>query len=267
MKSLRFVVGFTLFATTLLSAQTSRLPLVDQPVVPSSVAPGGGNFTLTVNGTGFAPGALIGWDGHPQPTILVSGSQLQFTVPANLIANPGTASITAQNPGNRVSNTVFLQVIAPSSLSGVPATTSYTAGSVLQRVVAGDFNGDNKLDIAASDARLGTVSILLGNGDGTFAAAAPYPAGTSPLGIVVGDFNGDQNMDVAVTNSGTVNTVNVLLGNGDGTFQTAIPSATGANPVNLAAADLNADGKLDLVVCKKERWRNLAQKIPGSILL
>ena len=249
MKAVRFTFLFTVLCTSLLPAQTSRLPLVDQPTVPASVAPGGPMFTLTVNGTGFASGALIDWDGHPQPTILVSSSQLQASIPAKLIKNAATKLISVQNPSNHFSNGVFLQVIQPSALNGVPAVSSYSAGSSQERVAVADFNKDGKMDIAAADAGLGNVSILLGKGDGTFPAAVHYPAGASPLGIVVGDFNGDRNMDVAVTNSGSANTVSVLLGNGDGTLQTATLFPTGVNPVSLATADLNADGKLDLVVC------------------
>ena len=80
----------------------------------------------------------------------------------------------------------------------------------------GDFNGDGKSDLVVANQYSSNVSILLGNGDGTFAAAVNYAA-ADPLSVAVGDFNGDGKSDLAVANSGS-NTVSILLGNGDGTF-------------------------------------------------
>jgi hypothetical protein len=64
------------------------------------------------------------------------------------------------------------------------------------------------------------VSVLLGNGDGSFRAPVSYPVGSSPGSVAVGDFNGDGHLDLVTANgfSGFGNTVSVLLGNGDGTF-------------------------------------------------
>ena len=81
----------------------------------------------------------------------------------------------------------------------------------------GDFNGDGKADLAVANSGSLNVSVLLGKGDGTFAAAANYPAGNAPYSIAVGDLNGDGTTDLAITEDGD-NTVTVLLGNGDGTF-------------------------------------------------
>jgi hypothetical protein len=83
--------------------------------------------------------------------------------------------------------------------------------------LTGDFNGDGKLDLAVSDASANMVSILLGNGDGTFQAHYDYRAAAMPYGLATGDFNGDGHLDLAVVNDAS-NTVSVLLGNGDGTF-------------------------------------------------
>src|SRR2546426_1197574 len=66
----------------------------------------------------------------------------------------------------------------------------------------------------------GTVSVLLGNGDGTFLAAPTFAAGNYPSSVAVGDVNGDGRLDLAVANTRS-NDVSVLLGNGDGTFQLA----------------------------------------------
>jgi hypothetical protein len=94
----------------------------------------------------------------------------------------------------------------------------------------------------------GTVSVLLGQGNGSFLPAQTLPAGSLPQSVAVGDFNGDGIPDLAVANSDS-NTVSVLLGNGDGTFQTAnVSYVAGAGPSALAAADFNGDGRPDLAV-------------------
>jgi hypothetical protein len=100
--------------------------------------------------------------------------------------------------------------------------TSHTAnGSMHTGVVVADFNGDGKLDAVTSDADTGTVSELLGNGNGTLTYAGAYAVGSSPAAVAVGDFNGDGRPDVAAANPGS-NTVSVLLNNG--TWQPPPPS-------------------------------------------
>ena len=86
-----------------------------------------------------------------------------------------------------------------------------------EAVVVGDFNGDGKADLALTNGAFGTVTVLLGNGDGTFTAAASPATGSYPSFIALGDFNGDGKVDLAVANGD--NTVTVLLGNGDGTLR------------------------------------------------
>ncbi len=99
-----------------------------------------------------------------------------------------------------------------------------------------------------ADSATGQVSILLGKGDGTFAAPVSYAVGTSPSWAVIGDFNGDGNTDLAVANNSAGNAVSVLLGHGDGTFAKAVSYSAGSAPISVAAADFNGDGKLDLAV-------------------
>lgn len=111
--------------------------------------------------------------------------------------------------------------------------------------VAGDFNGDGKLDFAVVE--VGSIAVILGNGDGTFQA----PITSSGIGEAVfaaaADLNGDGKLDL-VTANGLSNTVSVALGNGDGTFQTPTTYNPGANPTGVAIADFNSDGKLDIAV-------------------
>jgi hypothetical protein len=113
-------------------------------------------------------------------------------------------------------------------------------------VAVADLNGDGRPDLVVTNFKSNTVSVLLGNGDGTFAAAHNFAVGDEPSkGAVLADLNGDGRPDLAVANFGS-NTVSVLLGNGDGTFAAAQNFATGTQPNGVVAADLNGDGRLDL---------------------
>jgi hypothetical protein len=130
--------------------------------------------------------------------------------------------------------------LLPSFLSPV----NYPADSYPQAVVTGDFNGDGKLDLATAGNN-GSVSVLLGNGDGTFQNAMTSPAGYGTLSLAVGDFNKDGKLDVATAN---YSNVQVLLGNGDGTFQAPTDIDVSSSPTSVAVGDFNGDGKLDLGV-------------------
>ena len=121
------------------------------------------------------------------------------------------------------------------------------AGSLPFGIVAGDFNGDGRTDLAVANFASGDVSVLLGNGDGTFQNQGRYAVGLGPDAIVAGDFNGDGRTDLAVAN-GASSDVSVLLGNGDGTFQTPVRYAVGTEPEALVAGDFNGDGCTDLAV-------------------
>lgn len=115
---------------------------------------------------------------------------------------------------------------------------------------AADFNRDGIVDLAVSNSNSGgtTLTILLGNGDGTFTAVATSPTvGLYPDGIAVGDFNGDGKPDLAV-NSVDQGEVVLLLGNGDGTFLPGQVLNTLTSPQSIATADLNGDGIADLAV-------------------
>jgi len=123
----------------------------------------------------------------------------------------------------------------------------YPTGTNPQAVAMGDFNGDGNLDLAVANADSNTISVLLGNGDGTFRPKVDYVTGDTPLGIAVADFNIDGHADIAVTNSAS-NTVSIFLGNGDGTFRTKTDYPTGRKPQGIAVADFNGDGRPDLAV-------------------
>jgi hypothetical protein len=116
------------------------------------------------------------------------------------------------------------------------------------RLVTGDFDGDGKLDVAASDGG-SSVIVTLGKSLGT---ARSFTVGAGPLGLAAADLNGDGKLDLVVANSTSTSTtrgtVSVLLGNGDGTFAPKVDYAAGWGPMDVAIGDVNEDGKLDLVV-------------------
>ena len=93
-----------------------------------------------------------------------------------------------------------------------------------------DFNGDGKLDAVTADGASGTVSLLLGNGNGALTYAGAYTVGSSPSAVVVGDFNGDGRPDVAAANRDS-NTVSVLLN--DGGASTPPPPSLRINDVTV----------------------------------
>jgi hypothetical protein len=127
-------------------------------------------------------------------------------------------------------------------------------------VTTGDFNGDGKLDLAVADGQgsgtaTGTaeLTILLGNGDGTFKLGGHYASpGTpgadnlNPEDVYAADLNHDGKLDVIVSDYDQ--NINVFMGNGDGTFRPAVGYTTGEYPRSVSAADVNGDGKVDLVV-------------------
>jgi VCBS repeat protein/FG-GAP repeat protein len=149
---------------------------------------------------------------------------------------------------------LLLSAAAPAASAQVQFSSpkNYPVGTAPVAVAVGDFNGDGKEDLAVANSGAGNVSILLGEGDGTFEAAANYSVGGTagsplfPTFVAVGDFNGDHKLDLAVANGGA-NTVSILLGNGDGTFQAPSQYHAGAFAGYVAVADFNGDGKLDLL--------------------
>jgi hypothetical protein len=112
--------------------------------------------------------------------------------------------------------------------------------------VAAGFNGDGILDLAGANGPAGTVSVLLGNGDGTFSPGTTFSSGPNPLRLVAANFGGVGGRDLAVVNY--IAGVSIFLNQGGGMFGSPIDVSVGTNPVSLGAADLNGDGITDLVV-------------------
>ena len=233
--------GSTLVTVTL--ASSPNAPVFGHPVT----------LTATISAA-TASGKVTFFDGT---TILGIGSVAngQAVLATTLLAS-GKRSLRAYYSGDTVyaSSTSAVVAVGVSTLpdNGFTPGISYTAPYIVPLFIAmGDFNGDGHPDLVVLNYT--TVSVLLGNGDGTFQPPVSYTLPLEPTMVAVGDFNGDGKADLAVTGdvspySESVGTVSVYLGNGDGTFQPPVVHTMGFVPGYIVAADFNGDGIADLAV-------------------
>ena len=123
----------------------------------------------------------------------------------------------------------------------------YATGNGPDALATADVNGDGNLDLIVGNDTQASVSVLAGNGDGTFQASKSYNVGLYPHWVTVADFNGDGKPDIAVVNEGN-DSVGVLLNKGNGTFAAMKTYPVNSEPYSVVAADFNRDGKTDLAV-------------------
>jgi hypothetical protein len=227
------------------------------------------------NGDGFPDLAVTNTTGNTVSVLLGNGNGTFQPQVSYAAGGSPTGIVVADFNGDGIADlaiTNFLDLAGSGTISVLLGSgdgtfqnlVPYGVGAFPAGIAAADFNGDGVADLAVTNSGGGTgntVSVLLGNGDGTFQQQQTYTTGTNPYGIAVGDFNGVGIPDLAVTNAGD-NTVSVLLGNGDGTFQPQQTYPTGATPVGIAVADFNGDGNADLAVAN-----NNANSLTVSVLL
>ena len=188
-------------------------------------APGQSSF---LGGTNFAAGAM--------PYLLTTGDFNGDGIPDLAVSN---GEVTGQT----------VNVMLGNGDGTFQSPVPYQVLDGPMGIASGDFNADGKLDLAVACFTRPNqgVSVLVGNGDGSFQAQQPYPIGIAPIAVAVGDFNSDGAPDLAVADA--VGTVIVLLNNGDGTFtpeQQTFPA--GEEPMAIVVGDFNRDGNLDLAV-------------------
>lgn len=241
-----------------------------------SVTFGAPNFATDIRGvTGIAAGDLNG-SGHPE--IVVAGlsptvpSQAVVGVYPNQSGSPGTpvayniGSNGSASGGVAIGNFDGQQDIAAIDASNNQLTTLLNDGSGSFRpapsgatalpgtggdtaIVAADFSGDGKDDLAVVDPNENQVVIAFSNGNGSFALQTPISV-AAPQKIVAADFNGDGHVDLAILSGQSPNTLYVAMNNGNGTFAAPVPYSfgSGVSSINdIAAADFNGDGRADLV--------------------
>ena len=175
--------------------------------------------------------ADVNGDGHPD---LIAINQCQ----SNTNCNTGIAAVLLANGDGTFQSAVIYN----------------TGGFFPNSIVVADVNGDGHVDLVISNRCVdntcanGSVSVLLGNGDGTFRSAVSYGSGGNGTGqVAVGDLNGDGHLDLVVVNGGA-GAVAVLMGNGDGTFQAPLAYQANGFPVSVAIGDLNGDHHADLAI-------------------
>ena len=156
------------------------------------------------------------------------------------------ASITVDGGSDPISDefqvVVRLPEAPPSEPGGIAAVAPGPA-----HVMARDLNHDGRMDAVSASEISGSISVVLGNGDGTFGQRTDYPVGQAPWFVAAGDWNQDGHTDLAVANLSS-NTLSILLGLGDGSFVAATPLPTRGRPNAITPADLNGDGLEDLIV-------------------
>jgi Flp pilus assembly secretin CpaC len=185
-------------------------------------------------------------------TTLTTGTNPDFVATADLQNNGFQNLLVA----NFTDGTLTIFQVNPTSPDTFETSTTVPVGAGPTWIATGFFNTKNDTtntipDLAVANQTAGTVSILHGNGDGTFTVepTLTLPAGAGPTSIAVADFNDDGFADLAVVNK-NANTVSIFLGNGDETFQTPTTIVAGNAPTSIVAAAFNpnAPAIIDLAV-------------------
>jgi Bacterial Ig-like domain (group 3)/FG-GAP-like repeat len=245
-------------------------PAVPAGSLPSAVAAGDftGDGQLDLVTTGFGGNAVVqlnNGDGtfRTGPTLAVAGT------PTSVVVGDFTGDGRQDLAVGTQAGTID---VFPGNGDGTfqaPRVVNLGVSNSVRAVVAGDFNGDGRLDLAVTSDQLqagdtGLVTVLLGNGDGTFRNAGAVNVGVGAEGLVAADLNGDGKLDLVTTSllPGGARDVKVLPGNGDATFQTPLALTPGGRATSVAAGDFTGDGKPDLVLV--DSFNNTVRVLPGG---
>jgi len=201
-------------------------------------------------------------------SILLGNGDGTFQTKSDIPAGAAPISVIAKNlhdlngsgnldliVANHDDNTIYVYTGNGDGTFKAPNIIQLPNGSGPAALASADFNGDGHLDLVVANEGSATISVFLGNGDGTFGPRTDYAVGNSPVFVATGDFNGDGVLDLAVANKAD-DTVSILFGNlntttstiGNGTFSAQTIYPAGSSPSSIAVADYNIDGLEDLSV-------------------
>jgi len=231
---------------------------------------GDGNGDIVVADAGDRPNGFISvllgnGDGNFQAPIATSVGHAPFNLSVGDFDGDGKLDVAVSDFGNVAPGDFGAAYILLGKGDGTfVAAVPVSAGENPVSLVSADFNGDGKLDLAVADEHdpstidHGGVSILLGNGDGTFQAPRFFGISLFPTSVFAGDLNGDGSPDLVL--SGFIgifglssNVLNVMLGDGAGNFtlhsfllDKTKGSASAIFPLSVAIGDFDDDGKVDV---------------------
>jgi hypothetical protein len=260
-----------LAATDLRSNGTTDLVVTEYDGIQVLLGHGDGTFDPPVSypsGTYDSIAMTVGkFDANNSPDVVISTNYLHDLVffPGNGDGTFGTPLVTAGSDASGLVSGDFdgdgkLDLVGSNGNLGTISffaglgdgmfgpRSDFIAGQGLGGATAGDFDGDGKLDVAVTSGNL--VSVLIGNGNGTFQAALQYSSGIYAGLIATADFDQNGTLDLVVggpgTYSGQSESISVLNGNGDGTFGAATPYLVQAAASGIAVGDLNGDSFPDV---------------------
>ncbi len=217
-------------------------------ILPRSGLAAGGN-TVTLYGTGFAPGVTVSFGATPATNIqILSTTQLTAVVPASA-GVLGPVAVTVKNVDGSSASRGDLYSYNRIQLSFM-ARISAPVGTNPVALVASDINGDGFPELVTANQTSNNVTVLAYSQ--AWKNGVAYPAATSPTSLVAADFNGNGRPDVAVAcSNATGSDLVVLADNGGIGFLAPTSNTVAMNLVGVDARDLNADNKPDLVVTSR----------------
>jgi len=204
------------------------------------------------------PGLIFLGNGNGtfQPALNITGVDSISAIVSGFINSDGFLDLVVASRATRT-----VSVLLGNGNGTFRAPLSFDTGAPVRfsekrSVALGDFNRDGSLDLVVTNASAGSISLLAGNGDGTFRTPLLFDTGSDPLSLAVADFDGDQIPDIAVATSSLG--IAVLLGNGNGTVRT--PRSVGQTRGEaVVRGDFNGDGIPDLAVT--------GSSLPGTAVL
>ena len=231
---------------------------IDYPVgdSPHSV------FSADLDGDGHNDLTVANWESDNVSVLLNSGDGT-FAPKVDYAVGDGPSSVFISDLDGDGDNDVAVSNVGSDNVSVLMNSGDGTFAPAVDHAVGdgpwsifvSDLDGDGDSDLTVANFGLDqyddTVSVLMNNGDGTFASKVDYDAGLSPSSVFVADLDGDGDDDLAVANRYSDN-VSVLMNNSDGTFAPKVDYDAGVNPTSVFIADFDGDGDNDLTVSNVE---------------